>query len=267
MRRFDKLKVIKEVNEKIEKQFLNNKSFLTEQNDPVEEPTGEPDGGVPTSKGDNKSTPQENFNKLKTELGIKGDNESAEGTIPRGNGKKIEITSDGKYTIYKEDGITELENGTFKSVGTFLNKHIEFSKEGGNTTLKLKNVLANLDKEASTSKDSSNFYDSFKQIIDDTNKVRMVGDGYKYSFYVSKNGIKWDLWLYPDVSGEKGTFKFAFTEPGKGSSWLNGSSGKFSDYGETLMLDKPYKVVGIDKKKKIDSGIKQLLSIIYPDYK
>ena len=273
MRRFDKLKVIKEANQSLEEKFLFGKSIISEQTD-----TGSPDVVTPTDSSTpaavtpaaddskkNKNNPAEDFNTFKKELSLRGSNTEASGNIPAGNGKKITIKSDGTYTIFSVDD-EELQKGTFKGMGIWPAKHIELKPDTGKDFLKMKNILSGLDSDISSST-RSDFFTEFNSLLKQPKNLRRSGDGsYKYSFYQNKDkNITYSIFIYPESEGETGKFKMSWSD-GKTSMWLTGGSGTFKDFGETFLLDNSKQVVSIDKNRKIDSGFIKLLSVLYPDY-
>lgn len=255
MRRFDKLKVIKEANQILEEKFLANKLVILEQN---EEPTN-----------DEEPTNIEDFNLVKKELGISGDNVEASGTIRNGNGKQITINSKGEYTIF-DDNENELQKGEYKIMGIWPNKHTEFKPSKEKNYFKLKNILSNLDKKVSS--EPTSFSNTFSKLVKNSNNLSTEDGGayYSYPFYTNKNGVTILVHLYPEPDGVNGEFKMSWIknnpsddEESKGQPklWV----GSFKNNG-TIFKSKDA-VVSIDKKGKIDSGLITILSKFWPKYK
>lgn len=284
MRRFDKLKVIKEANQTLEEKFLFGKSIISEQTDDQNTNTDPQNAGTPTvdDSKKNKSNPAEDFNTFKKELKLNGDNNEASGNIPEGNGKTITIKSDGTYTIFTVDD-EELQKGTFKSIGIWPAKHIELKPDNGEDFLKMKNILSGLDKEKSASSESD-FYSTFSEIIKVPKNLKKINNKWRYTFYHNKNNnMFYMVDIYPNQDQETGNFSL---------TWFNGNEkdpkkkvgtvsvptdkdkpvsehrdGTFKKFGETFILNDPKLVVSIDKSRKIDAGFIKLLSVIYPEYR
>jgi len=271
MRRFDKLKVIKEANQILEEKFLVNKSVILEQDsndgtpDTSTPDTGTPDTGTPEkNNSDGKSNPADDFNELKKEFRLTGDNKKAKGFILGSTDKKIEITSDGRYNITNKDG-EKLQSGQFKNVGIWPAKHIEFKPDNTKDFLKMKNILSKL---SITTSEPQGFHTGFMEMVKVPKNLRPGANKSSiYNFYYNKNrNINYSIWIYPEDEGETGTFKIAFKKADGTNMWLTNGEGDFEDYGKIFNLENPSKSVSVDKNGKIDSGLIQLLSLVYPDY-
>lgn len=245
MRRFDKLKVIKEANQTLEEKFLSSKTIILEEDSP--------------STGD--------FNLFKKELSLKGGDSEASGIIPGGNGKKIDIKSDGNYTIKDVDN-TEKQVGTFKSVGIWPTKHIELKPSGETNFFKIKNILLNIDKQDSASSETeTDFFNTFKNLVRNPKNLTVEDGYYSYSFYTNKKSdVTVSIHITPNQDDYKiGTFKMSWKSPTKSGAPIKWT-GKFQDSGNTFISDNPKEVGSIGKNGKIDSGLIKILSVFWPKY-
>jgi hypothetical protein len=281
MRRFDKLKVIKEANEKIEKQFLSNKSFLIEQEvngvtDPDVKKSAPPENADKKEK--NKTPDSEIFAAAKKELNINGDT-SAFGLIPGGNGKYIKINNNALYTIYTsktESSTPIIKDAEFKLLGIV--KHVEYQypkKDGGDDKFyKLNNLLDILDKK---NKFGSNVKESIISTFEtlEKNGIFQPSDYSYRNFHKSKSGYSFGVKFEPNSSDDtkEGTFNFIWYNPKSGTwEYLKDAEGDYSEYGkEFTMNNKSYYVQQVGKARKgkisIDNTLVNMLTDFNNSYK
>jgi hypothetical protein len=271
MRRFDKLKVIKEANEKIEKQFLNGKSFLIEV---------EVDGTTLSEdkKEKIKFTDAEIFEAAKKELNING-SESALGLIPGGNGKYIRVYNNASYRISSDKTETTIIiDGAKLTLSGIVKHHVEYeyptANGGDGKYYKLDNLLSILDKK-------NQFSDNVKESIISTfetlekNGTFQPSDYSYRNFHKSKSGYSFGIKFKPNSNDdtEKGTFNFIWYNP-KSTKWefLKDAQGEYSEYGkEFTMNNKNYYVQQVGKARKgkisIDNTLVNMLTDFNISYK
>lgn len=257
MRRFDKKNVIKEANEKLEKEFIKS---LNEQEE----------GSAPTEEKKEKDNVQEDFEKAKKELNISGNDKEASGVLLGGNGKRIRIKNDGTFSILTKNA-EPIKSGKYKSVGIFPNKHIEYSIDDGKNFYKLKNLLPTIEKEMDSDKPS--FLNIFKTIVKTPNnfsKYEYDEKSYIYDFHTTKSGLKWSIRLTPNDDGDTGSFNLFFTKSNEKPTLLKIDKtligGDFTDYGKVLTLNNPIKDFGVDKNNKIDSALIEMVKTLNPKW-
>lgn len=252
MRRFEKNKLIKEANQRLESQFLTNKELINEQ------------------ENDN----QNDFNLFKKELGISDNNElNVRDVIPGGNNREIEIKNDGTYIIFDPNNDNEQE-GTFKSIGIDPVKHIELKPKDAKNFLKLKNILKDLDEKKDTGNEETkvpkSFIEYFTKFVNYKNKLFTKNDRIYYEFLKNKKDIIFTIEITPTKNGE-GTFKFYFFDTKKiksdaNPSYLKDGDGMVKGYGKVFTLKSNGKSITFDKNKKIDSALIELLGSIDSKY-
>lgn len=281
MRRFDKLKIIKEANLSLEKKFLSNKVVLSEQDVQGEVPNA-PKKDEEKKDVQKKTSAQEDFELFKRQEGLTGNDKEAKGTIRGGNGKTIKINSNSTYEIFDVKN-NSLQKGTYVSVGIGPAKHIELKPENGKNFLKVKNILSDLDKEKEKVPASS-FYDNFKKFVRNERNLKSFTKGkikdqdgieyeFSYLFYHNKsNDPKYNsfytVYLSPNSSdnGETGDFNILWQNSADEYGFLETAPGTFKNFGDTFITDKDNFVGAVDRSGKIDSGLISILSKVEPDY-
>ena len=254
MRRFDKLKSIKEANLVLENKYLNSVGLITEQETPSTPP--------PT---DSKPTEADNdYTSFKKELNLKGDDKKSGGIVPGYVNYRIDITAPNSYVISNAKDKSELQTGIFKSKGVWPAKHIELTPKGTNDVFKIKTIITNMEKKSSENV-TDDFFTNLKEIVKSPNQIRSIGGTeYRYPFLTQKSGLIWMAQFKPTYDGE-GTFQLLYLQPQGKVTPLSNSTGTFTEYGKLIIVNEASK--GIDKKGKIDNALIELISVAWPDFK
>lgn len=262
MRRFDKLKSIKEANLVLENKYLNSIGLITEQESSTPEETTPAATPAPT---DSKPTAADNdYISFKKELNLKGDDKKSGGIVPGYANYRIDITTPNLYVISNAKDKSVLQKGTFKSKGVWPAKHIELTPEGTKDVFKIKTIITNMEKKSSENV-TDDFFTNLKEIVKSPNQIRSIGGTeYRYPFLTQKSGLIWMAQFKPTYDGE-GTFQLLYLQPQGKVTPLSNSTGTFTEYGKLITLNEVSK--GIDKKGKIDSALIELISVAWPDFK
>lgn len=262
MRRFDKLKSIKEANLVLENKYLNSKSLINEQSTtpPVTAAVG--NEGTPTATATATATDND-YILFKKEMKIKGDDKKSSGVIPGYTKYRIEITAPNLYVISNAKDNTVIQKGTFKSKSMGSMKHIELTPEGTNDVFKIKTIISNIESKTSESP-TEDFLTNLKEIVNSPNQIRSIGGKeYRYPFLTQKNGLIWVAQFKPSIDG-KGEFNLLYSQENKLFP-LKNSTGTFTEYGKSITVNEETK--GINTKGKIDSALIELISVAWPDFK
>lgn len=272
MRRFDKLKVIKESNEMLEKRFLTE-TFNTILEQEFEDlPKEEPVSPVTPKK--QPVDFKKSYDKIKELYRLKGDDKQSTGLLPNSTNFNLTIKIDGTYNIVKRETKEEVQKGTFNLDGVLNNKPT-FKPEKGEKFLSLEEILKNLN---STPKDdkSSSFLEQFKTYVRNPNKVTIRSEIVQYPFF-KEDQFYYLIYLRPDKTNESvGKFQLVITD-GYESFYYpknNPLEGTFSDYGSflkisTSKLSSPIEV-GLTTGRKgsyIDDSLVKMLKEIQSQFK
>ena len=258
MRRFDKLKSIKEANLVLENKYLNSKGLISEQ------PTTPAVTAAVGSEGTPTATATDNdYILFKKEMKVKGDDKKSSGLIPGYAKYRIEITAPNLYVISNAKDKTAIQKGTFKSKGAWPMKHIELTPEGTNDVFKIKTIISNIESKTSEAP-TEDFLTNLKEIVNSPNQIRSIGgQEYRYPFLTQKNGLIWMAQFKPTIDGE-GDFNLLYSQENKVFP-LKNSTGTFIDYGKSITVNEETK--GINTKGKIDNALIELISVAWPDFK